>query len=444
MRAFIFMGLCLLLLSVPASAETERLSVNDAVNLSFEQSIGTVFISQPNVADYKVINDRQLVLFGLAAGQTRLMIYDKQGQLLQQRLIHVELPLTHITKQIELRYPKLTIHLDAVAEQVAVRGTVFTEAQRDEIYALVAGLLGREKELRYQQSESYEFENGMIESEDNAFFRKYTYPGIIEGLELFSPQQINVRVSVAQVSDEFGETLGVDWSSIGDAAGSFRFDDLKAPDFSALVTALGDDSIAEVLAEPNLTVMSGESASFLVGGEVPIIVTNNNTTNISFKEFGIGLDLTAKVHSPNKIRLQIAPEVSAISGYVSSAGIEVPQLSSRRAMTTVELADGDSFMLGGLMSSEEVENLKRVPLLGDIPYFGALFRNAKTSRVKTELVIVATVNLVQPTKASNIVLPHIDRSNTLDRWLNTVTENPNDTQSQALALDLLQRGGFIQ
>ncbi|WP_417347711.1 type II and III secretion system protein family protein [Ferrimonas sp.] len=436
----------LLLVTLPLclSAAERSITQGDALDLSFKEELGTVFVSQPGVADYKVVGERQLVLFGQGLGQTRLIVYAKTGRVLASDLVRVNIDLAPIRQEMRLRYPDLNIHLTAMGSQVAVKGKVFSDKQRDEIYALVAGLLGRPRIDRYAETEVLEFDNGMKESGLATFHRLYTYEGIIELLELDRPQQVNVKISVAQVTDEFNETLGVDWSSIGSLPGTFTFADFEAADLSTIITALGDDSLAELLAEPNLTVISGESASFLVGGEVPVIVTNNNTTNISFKEFGIGLDLTAKVINEEQIRLQLAPEVSAIEGYVRSLGIEVPQLSSRRAMTTVELGDGDSFMLGGLMSSEEVEELARVPGVGDIPFFGGLFRKATTTRRKTELVIIATVNLVKPVTPDQIVLPHIQRSTTLTRLFNVPEPNPNDSKEQAITLELLERGGFIQ
>ncbi|WP_028108161.1 type II and III secretion system protein family protein [Ferrimonas futtsuensis] len=436
----------LLLVALPLclSAGERSLTQGDALDINFNEELGTIFVSQPGVADYKVVGERQLVLFGQGLGQTRLIVYAKSGKVLASDLVRVDIDLAPVRQEIRLRYPDLNIQLAAMGSQVAVKGRVFSDKQRDEIYALVAGLLGRQRIDRYGETELLEFDNGMKESGLATFHRLYTFEGIIELLELDRPQQVNVKISVAQVTDEFNETLGVDWSSIGSLPGTFTFADFEAADLSTIITALGDDSLAELLAEPNLTVISGESASFLVGGEVPVIVTNNNTTNISFKEFGIGLDLTAKVINEEQIRLQLAPEVSAIEGYVRTLGIEVPQLSARRAMTTVELGDGDSFMLGGLMSSEEVEELARVPGIGDIPFFGGLFRKATTTRRKTELVIIATVNLVKPVTQDQIVLPHIQRSTTLTRLFNLPDPNPNDTKEQAITLELLERGGFIQ
>ncbi|MDF5203490.1 pilus assembly protein CpaC, partial [Vibrio parahaemolyticus] len=196
-----------------------------------------------------------------------------------------------------------------------------------------------------------------------------------------------------------------------------------AADLTTLITALGNENVAQILAEPNLTVISGESASFLVGGEVPIVVSTNSNINITFREFGIKLDLTAKVLHEDKIRMRLIPEVSEVERYIRAAGIEVPQFATRRAMTTIELGDGDSFVLGGLMSSADLEELQKTPLLGDVPILGAAFRKASTDRRHTELIIVATVNLVKPIKNKEIQLPYIRKTSTLHRWFNVDTND---------------------
>ncbi|GAM66527.1 type II/IV secretion system secretin rcpA/cpaC [Vibrio sp. JCM 19236] len=336
--------------------------------------------------------------------------------------------------------------MESVGSQVAVSGVVQSEEQRDDIYRVVATLLERKKVERWNEIQTLEFESdtlSMSEPESMIFARNMTWEGIIERIEVAGARQVNVKVSIAQVTESFGETIGVDWSSVGSSVGEFVFTQFEAEDLVTVISAIGNDSVAQVLAEPNLSVMSGESASFLVGGEVPVVVSTNSNVNISFKEFGIRLDLTAKVESDDRIRMQLFPEVSEIDGYVTAAGIEVPQIASRRAMTTVELADGDSFILGGLMSSADYEEMQKTPLLGDIPILGAAFRKAITERRKTELIIVATVNLVKPIRSTEIQMPYIHKTNTLTRWLNIELDDQEAPQSDA-TLRLLSEGGFIQ
>ncbi len=435
-----------LLFSVNAWSGDRYITLNDASHIRLNEAIGKVFISNPDVADYKVMNDNTVVVFANSIGQARLLVYGVSENVLLSERIVVDLNLTQVRRQIDFYYPNLDIKLESVGSQVAVSGMVESEEQRDDIYRMVATLLGREKVERWNEIQTLEFESDTLsvsEPESMIFARNMTWEGIIERLEVTGTRQVNVKVSIAQVTESFGETIGVDWSSVGSNVGEFVFNQFEAEDLVSVISAIGNDSVAQVLAEPNLSVMSGESASFLVGGEVPVIVSTNSNVNITFKEFGIRLDLTAKVESDDRIRMQLFPEVSEIDGYVTAAGIEVPKLASRRAMTTVELGDGDSFILGGLMSSADYEEMQKTPLIGDIPIIGAAFRKAITERRKTELIIVATVNLVKPIRSTEIQMPYIHKTNTLTRWLNIELDDHKAPQSDA-TIRLLSEGGFIQ
>ncbi|HDM8137485.1 pilus assembly protein CpaC [Vibrio harveyi] len=442
-----FTSLLIGLLSITNTFAADRsITLNDGQHIQLKMPIGKVFISNPDIADYKIINDNTLVVFANGIGQSRLIVYGTDDDVLLSDRIIVDLDLSEVRRQLKFHFPDAKVKVQSVGEQVAVSGVVDSEETRDDIYRMVATLLGREKTEKWEKVEKLEFKSDTSnyeEPESMVFARNMTWKGIIERIKVATTQQVNVKISVAQVNESFSKTVGVDWSSIGSKAGEFVFDQFDAANLSTLITALGDDQVAEVLAEPNLTVLSGESASFLVGGEVPVIVSNNNNVNISFKEFGIKLDLTAKVLSQDKIRMQLAPEVSEVESYVEAAGIKVPQLSSRRAMTTVELADGDSFILGGLMSSADLEKMQKIPFIGDIPVLGAAFRKATTERKRTELIIVATVNLVEPIKPKDIQLPHIKKTSTLARWLNIDSDGNSDRPSDA-TIRLLSEGGFIQ
>ncbi|WP_333918576.1 type II and III secretion system protein family protein [Vibrio crassostreae] len=435
------------LLSITNTFAADRsITLNDGQHIKFKSPIGQVFINNPDIVDYKVINDNTLVVFANSIGQSRLIVYGIDDEVLLSDRIIVDLDLTDIRRQLKFHFPDAKVKVQSVGEQVAVSGLVDSEATRDDIYRLVATLLGQEKTEKWEKTQKLEFKSDSSnyeEPESMVFARNMTWEGIIERIEVATTQQVNVKISVAQVTESFGQTVGVDWSSVGSSVGEFVFDQFDAANLSTLITALGNDQIAEVLAEPNLTVLSGESASFLVGGEVPVIVSTSSNVNISFKEFGIKLDLTAKVLSQDKIRMQLAPEVSEVEGYVEAAGIKVPQLASRRAMTTVELADGDSFVLGGLMSSADLEKMQKIPFVGDIPVLGAAFRKATTERKRTELIIVATVNLVEPIKPKDIQLPYIKKTSTLARWLNVEWDGKSVTSSDA-TIRLLSQGGFIQ
>jgi pilus assembly protein CpaC len=163
---------------------------------------------------------------------------------------------------------------------------------------------------------------------------------------------------------------------------------------------LEDEGMATVLAEPNLTALSGESASFLAGGEFPVITSvNDGDINTEYKEFGVRLSFTPVVLSENRIRLNVKPEVSNLSdnGAVTvENGIVIPALESRKVETTVELGDGQGFLLAGLFQNNLKESLQAVPGLGDLPILGPLFRSENFERKKSELMIIVTPSIVTP------------------------------------------------
>ncbi|WP_318421269.1 type II and III secretion system protein family protein [Photobacterium leiognathi] len=418
----------LVMFSATSEASERVMHLNSAKNLRFNDEIGTVFISSPEIADYKIIDPQQLVLFANQIGETTLIVYNVDNQVLLSQRITVNVDLTKIRRQLAQSYPQFSLTLTAVGNQVAVRGQVDTAEQRNEIYHLIGSLLNR---------------NNTAAATSDALSTPH-WDGIINGITVAETQQVNVKITVAQVTKEFNETIGVDWPSIGSGLKSFKLFQYKFNDLSSVITAIANDSIAEVLAEPNLTVLSGESAKFLVGGEIPMVTHDNSQTSISFKQYGISLNLSAKVLDDHKIKLKLAPEVSAVDKMVKSAGIEIPQMITRKAETTVQLADGQSFMLGGLMSKDDQENTAKVPLLGDIPVVGGAFRSVSTRRAKTELVIIATVNLVHPMETTEIRLPHIQKTNSIRRLFNVYVHRPEKEQQDTVTADFLNKAGFIQ
>jgi pilus assembly protein CpaC len=169
-----------------------------------------------------------------------------------------------------------------------------------------------------------------------------------------------------------------------------------------MLQALSEEGMVTVLAEPNLTARSGESANFLAGGEYPYQTVSDNGTNTEFKDFGIGLTFTPTVLDGNRISLTVATEVSDLN---FSYNTEVPSLVSRRAETTVDLASGQSFAIAGLMQSNSAQNAAKMPGINNIPVLGALFRSSGFKRGQTELVIIVTPIIVQPTTARRARTP---------------------------------------
>jgi pilus assembly protein CpaC len=168
---------------------------------------------------------------------------------------------------------------------------------------------------------------------------------------------------------------------------------------SADLSLMESNNLARVLAEPTLVALSGQSASFLAGGEIPVPIPQGlGTTSIEYKPYGVGLTLTPTVLSPQRIALKVAPEASQLdfSNAVTISGVSVPAITTRRADTTVELGDGESFVIGGLIDRETISNVSKVPLLGDLPIIGAFFKQLNYQQNDKELVIIVTPHLVAP------------------------------------------------
>lgn len=433
----IFFTFCIAVWSSLASSQVlVNLGEGEAKAITTKQEIASVFISNPEIADYQVVDKNKLVVFGKKVGSVSLLAFDDNSNTIVSRKLVVNKSLIHIQQQIQLRYPNINISLYNLEEQVVLAGQVPSEKIRDEINILVGELLEKEYEDHKIEwkigTETYEME----------FMTRRHYVGIVNNIEVATTKQVNVKLSIAEVSQSFLEEFGVQYGSSGQGAGTFvdQLVNFSASDIVSVITALGDDTVGQVLAEPNLSVISGESAHFLVGGELPVVTIIDGGTNVLYKEFGIRLEMMAKVLEDDKIKLSLLPEVSSIDSQYQNERYSLPALKTRRARTTVELGDGQSFVLGGLLSTEDRESLRRVPFIGDVPILGALFRHSETVRNRTELVIVATVNLVNPVNPSQIQLPTMKRTTTMQRFFNV--DYSYTPASKTWAEEILQSGGF--
>jgi len=214
---------------------------------------------------------------------------------------------------------------------------------------------------------------------------------VINFMQLKYGQQVMLRVKVGEIQRSALKRLGVG---------------VITP--LAVLTSLEKDGLFKVLAEPNLVAISGESAEFLAGGEFPIpVVQQGNTMSVIYKTFGVKIAFTPQVLAPNRIRLNVEPEVSELSPShsVDVKGMNIPAITSRRAKTTVELAPGESFMIAGLIKDNLHNEVTELPGLADIPVLGALFRSSAFRRNETELVIAVTPYLVDPVTGNDIKLP---------------------------------------
>jgi pilus assembly protein CpaC len=224
-------------------------------------------------------------------------------------------------------------------------------------------------------------------------------------------QQINIRVRFAEVSRDQVERLGIDWS--GSSGGiMFGGGGGGGGDVGAIMGALQRNGMMTILAEPNLTAVTGRPASFLAGGEVPIPVPGNQVGQITvqYKPFGVQLEFTPILIRTNRIALRVRPEVSSLSrvGATKSAGVDLPGFMVRRADTTVEVASGQTFAIAGLFQRQQQLDYDSTPIMADLPILGHLFRSARYRRDETELVILITPYLVKPVRDRGLATP-LDR-----------------------------------
>jgi pilus assembly protein CpaC len=243
-------------------------------------------------------------------------------------------------------------------------------------------------------------------------------------------QQVNIRVRFAEVSRTDLESYGVDWS-VGFQSGNFQFGMFKTGavpegggnlrigagtvddtvNAEVVIEALQRNGVVKILAEPNLTAVTGQTASFLAGGEVPVPVPQgNDSVTVQYKQFGVSLGFTPTLIGRNRIALHVQPEVSALSdaGTVSAGGFSMPSFVVRRADTTVEVGSGQTFAIAGLFQQRMSRNLQKFPVLGDVPVLGALFQSQRFQREETELVILITPYLVEPVSDHSLATP-LDR-----------------------------------
>lgn len=368
-----------------------------------------VFVADPAVADVQANSPTLIYVFGRRAGATSLFAVDENEQVMLRREVVVTHHLSGLEQVVREIAPGERINVRSVDGGLILDGVVRDPAKAQALREVAERYLGENETL-------------------------------INRLEVVSPTQVSLRVRVAEVSRDVTKIFGINWESVftsgnfafglatgrpfmtgdglvqrladpsaGTAAGLFGSYRSNNVNINGLIDALETEGLINVLAEPNLTALSGETASFLAGGEFPVpIGRDDNEIEIEFKQFGVSLSFTPTVLSAERISLRVRPEVSDLSdkGAIKLADLLIPALSTRRAETTVELGSGQSFAIGGLISNSTRNSLDKVPALGDLPVLGALFRSNGFRRSETELVIIVTPYLVAPVNAARLAVPN--------------------------------------
>ena len=422
------------------------LSVGQGEVITLPAEAADVWVANPNVADVDVSNPRQIRLFGKDYGTTTVFVTAASGRVIYSTNVRVGQNLNSIDRMMKAAMPDADIKVITVGQLAVLTGTVAAPADVAQAQQIVASLLNP----------------GIDVSSPTAPLKI----AVINRLRTATPLQVNLQVKIAEVSKSFAKNIGSNLSTI-DGTGGFKFgisngrpiaktvntdpnlplsvgldavtgytiDPITGKIVQAAGTAvqpgpqattlgamgklfgldilgaldLGEtDGQVTTLANPNLTALSGETGSFLAGGEIPIPVSQGlGAVSVEYKQYGVSLAYTPTVLADGRISMRVRPEVSQLSaaGSVQIGGVTIPALTTRRAETTIELGSGQSMVIGGLLQNSTDNQITKTPGIGDVPVLGALFRSNGWKRNESELIIVITPYLVKPVNADQIVLP---------------------------------------
>ncbi|WP_157216214.1 type II and III secretion system protein family protein [Flavisphingomonas formosensis] len=398
--------------------ETITLSTGRGQLINLPGPISDLFVASDKIADVQVRSSRQIYVFGKDAGETTVYATNKAGGVVYSANVRVGQNIGSVQQMLNMAMPDSGIKATVMNGLVLLTGTVSAPDDVEQAQRLTQALVGKQFE-------------------------------IVNQIRSTTPMQVNLQVRIAEVNRDFVKSIGVNLltrdrsggflfgvsrgnagtigtitdsnSSTGlpKGATSYAFNaatsattigmagHLLGLDILSTLDLAENDGMANVLAEPNLTALSGETASFLAGGEIPIPVPQyQGVTTIEYKQYGVSLAFTPTVLSNGRISMRVRPEVSQLTtSSVTIQGYTIPGLTTRRAETTVELGSGQSFMIGGLLSQTTNNTIDKAPGLGDLPILGALFRSRSYQRQETELVIIVTPYLVKPVSASQMASP---------------------------------------
>lgn len=404
--------------------------------IKMPNSIERIAVGNPLLADVMLLNKRELYILGKKVGVTNLLLWTKSGQTAVID-ISVSLDASMIQEKIRLMMPEETdIQVSAAADSVILSGRV-SNAMNVKKAVSIAEAYVRNIGISMMLPITLDDGSGSKEKikasskADNTFTRTTSkskdvdigVSGVINLLEVEESQQVMLEVKVAEISKTLlnkfgltgtGSTLDTDGTieevraSVDIGSGIYLGSNPNGIDIKQIqMEAQKQDGLVKILAEPNLIAISGQEASFLAGGKFFIPVSSDTDsgqikTTLEEKEYGVGVKFTPTVLANGLVNLKVHPEVSELSlagsPFTSVNGVTtvLPSLTTRRASTTVQLYDGQSFAIAGLVKSNIKEVIKRVPLLGHIPILGALFRSSEFENDETELLFIVTPRLVQP------------------------------------------------
>ena len=398
----------------PAEGETVHVLVGKSVVINVQAPLTRVLSSNPAVVETMATTPTQVVVEGKAAGNSSLILWDDSGrsQILD---VAVDLDIAGLRAAIQRSYPHQQLEVESDAGRLVLTGTA-PNAHVVEDLVKMAGAYSPQVvnslQIPLVHDRQVMLEVKFAEVDRTALFQlgaNYFTPGVGHTTGSLSTGQFGGTsiTTTAATTTSVGTTTATTsvvptppTLNITNPLNLFLFrSDIN---FGVIIQALQSRNVAEILAEPNLMAISGQKATFLAGGEFPFPVVQSSTglpvVTITFRPFGVKLDFTATVQDDNTLRLHVSPEVSTLdfTNALTLSGFTVPAISTRRAETEIELKDGQTFGIAGLLDRRTTTQLSKVPGIGDIPVLGQLFRSRSINKTNTELLVFVTPHIVDP------------------------------------------------
>lgn len=396
-------------LKVVQGSATNVLAVpmNRAVVVQSDQPFAELSIANPGIADISTLSDKSIYVLGKAPGRTTLTLLGPEGKLITNVDVQVSLDVAEFKERLKEILPNENIEVRSANDGIVLSGTVSSVVSLDKALDLaeryapqkVSNLMGVGGVQQVMlQVRFAEMQRSVTKSLSSSIGFSSTHASGVAGSNI---NGINTILNTP------GSNSTITTQKTGALALGFSMGNVQ---LGVLLEALESKGLVRTLAEPNLTALSGQQAKFLAGGEYPIPVAsgnNNNGITIEYKPFGVELAFTPRVVDGDIINLEMDAAVSAVDSTITvqNGGFAVNAFKRRETSTTVEMRDGESFAIAGLLKDDFRDLNGQVPWLGDIPILGSLFRSAEYQRDQSELVILITPHLVSPTRGEAFALP---------------------------------------
>lgn len=409
-----YLGACLASTALtPVSAEVLRVmqgQASNALNVPMNRAVvvesdvpfAELSIANPGIADISTLSDKSIYVLGKAPGRTTLTLLSPDGQLISNVDVHVTPDIAEFKERLQQILPGEKIEVRTANDGIVLSGQVSSTAKLDRALDLAN---------RYAPDR---VSNLMVVGGTQQVMLKVRFAEVNRTISKNLSSSLGIGDS-GRLRGETGTYLSGSNSPGGpltlrdNVAGGVAFGgSIGGLEFEVLLEALESKGMVRTLAEPNLTALSGQDAKFLAGGEYPVPVSqDDNTVTVEWKPFGVELNFTPVVVDQDIINLSISAAVSSIdpANGISVSGFQIDAFKRRETSTTVEMRDGESFAIAGLLQDDFRDLNTQLPWIGDIPILGALFRSSEYQRAQTELVIIVTPHLVTPVAGAALALP---------------------------------------